>query len=99
MPIFLEKYTIPFDLPERDLLYALRRVSRGTAVRMLWCGFRLNTGAVWCLTEAPNETAIRRGMGQVDFAFTLDTVEPLDGVFDPSSTPPAGIGTDRFPTE
>lgn len=92
MTLYLEKYTIPHDLPEQDIVYAMRRVNRGHDIRVLHCFYSLSGGSLWCLTEAPNEAAVRRGLGQIQFAVTLDELVPLDGGFDPAETRPADVG-------
>jgi hypothetical protein len=88
MPLFLETYTIPHDLPAPDLVRGLRRVNRGTAVNVLRCAYNLSEGKVWCLTEAGNVGQIRQASWAMPFAFTLDTVAPVD---------PNWKETDRLP--
>ncbi len=96
MPLFLETYTIPSDLPHADIVRAMREVDRGTSVRMLRCGYNLTAGQAWCVSEAQDEDEIRRGFLKVEFPFTLDQVSPVesatmidamaqpDSIFDPS---------------
>ncbi len=105
MPLFVETYTIPHDLPEQDLVFGLRRVNRGGKVRMLRCAYNLSGGKAWCLTEAPSEAVLRNAVAQMEFAFNLEEVRPtdsmdvLDGmpgadrVFDPRNTSPNDVGT------
>ncbi len=92
MALYLEKYTIPHDLPAEDIVYGMQQVNRGGDVCILRCFYSLSGGALWCLTEAPNESAIRRGLGEIQFAFTLDGLTVLDGVFDPAETRPSDAG-------
>lgn len=104
MPLFLETYTIPHDLPQQDLVFGLRRVNRGSDVTMLRCAYNLAAGKAWCITDAPDEAALRNAVAEMEFAFTLDDVRPavatdaldrmpgVDRVFDPRSTSPADVG-------
>jgi hypothetical protein len=78
MPLFLETYTIPHDLPAQDLIYGLRKVNRGTDVRMLRCAYSMREGRAWCVTEAPSEVAVRNASLSMQFAFTLDNVARVD---------------------
>jgi len=92
MALYLERYTIPHDLPEQDIVFAMRQLNRGGDVHVRQCFYSLGGGAIWCLTEASNEAAIRRGLGEIPFAATLDEAIPLDGAFDPAHTRPADVG-------
>jgi hypothetical protein len=104
MPLFLEIYTIPHDLPEQDLVYGLRRVNRGSGVTTQRCAYNLTAGRAWCLTEAPDEATLRSAVTRMEFAFTLDDVRPADSsdlldrmagvdrVFDPRATSPGDVG-------
>lgn len=92
MALYLERYTIPHDLPEQDIVFAMRQLNRGGDVHVRQCFYSLSGGAIWCLTEAPNEAAIRRGLGEIPFAATLEEATPLDGAFDPAQTRPADAG-------
>jgi len=104
MPYFLEQYTIPHDLPPEDIVYNMRRMNRRSDARALRCGYSLGEGTAWCLTEAPDASAVREGMGEVTFALTLDEVQEVDPsfdfaslgrvdrIFDPSHTSPAEVG-------
>ncbi len=103
MALFLETYTIPHDVPQQDLVYGLRQVNRGTGVTVVRCGYSLSDGTMWCVTEAPNEDALRNAALKMQFAFTLDRIEPvasadvidtmprLDAVFDPRETRPSDV--------
>ncbi|HLZ69893.1 MAG TPA: hypothetical protein VKV26_08295 [Dehalococcoidia bacterium] len=91
MALYLERYTIPHDLPEEDIVYTMRRLSRGD-VHVQRCFYSLSGGLLWCLTDAPDEAAIRRGLGRIRFAATLDALAPLDGAFDPRATRPGDVG-------
>lgn len=104
MPLFLETYTIPHDLPPQDLVFGLRRVNRGLDVTMLRCAYNLSAGKAWCLTAAASEAALRNAVARMEFAFTLDDVRPaasadaldrmpgVDRVFDPRRTSPDDVG-------
>src|SRR5581483_10312855 len=92
MALYLEKYTIPHDLPEQDIVFAMRKLNRGGDVHVRQCFYSLSGGAIWCLTEAPDEAAMRRGLGEISFAATLDEAILLDGAFDPAHTRPADVG-------
>ena len=74
MPLFLETYTIPHDLPAPELVSGLREVNRSTAIKVLRCAYNLSEGKVWCLTEADSAEQIRGASWVMPFAFTLDTV-------------------------
>ncbi|MHB8576676.1 MAG: hypothetical protein ACYDCQ_15235 [Dehalococcoidia bacterium] len=78
MPLFLETYTLPHDLAADHLITGLRRVNRGTNVRMLRCAYSLTDGFAWCLTEAPSADAVQQASMKMDFPFTLDSVTPVD---------------------
>jgi len=91
MPVYLETYTIPFDLPAQDLVNAMRRVNRGSDVNMLQCGYSLSDGKVFCLTEAPSEESVRHSFDLVEFPITLDLVTALDGLFQPGQTRSADV--------
>lgn len=92
MTLYLEKYTMPHDLPEQDIVFAMRQLNRGGDVHVRHCFYSLSGGSLWCLTEAPNAAAIRRGLGEIPFAATLEEATPLDGAFDPAHTRPADVG-------
>jgi hypothetical protein len=104
MPLFLERYTIPHDLPEQDLVYGMRKVKRGSDATPLRCAYSLSDGVAWCITEAPSAEAVRRGFERIEFPFKLDSVEPAastdvlerlphrDGIFDPRETSPSEVG-------
>jgi hypothetical protein len=78
MPLFLETYTIPHDLPAPELVRGLQRVNRGTGVQVLRCAYNLTDGRVWCLSEAASAEQLRRASWVMPFAFTLDTIVAVD---------------------
>lgn len=85
MPVFLDMHTVASDLPREDILWAARRVNEVPDVQMLLCGYNRDAGKVWCVTMAPDATAMRRAHQQVDFAFYCDEVMPLDELLDPAA--------------
>ena len=107
MPLFLESYTIPSDLPQQDLVRAMRTMNRGTDIAVLRCAYDLAAGKAWTVTEAGSEDDVRRSFLSVEFPLTLDTVAPVsspaaldalaqpDFIFEPSRTRPADAGAAR----
>ncbi|HZU77133.1 MAG TPA: hypothetical protein VFA70_10245 [Dehalococcoidia bacterium] len=88
MALFLETYTIPHDLPAPDLVRGLQKVNRDTSVEVLRCAYNLSEGKVWCLTEAASAEQIKQASWVMPFAFTLDTVTPVDSSWQASSRVP-----------
>jgi hypothetical protein len=94
MPLFLETYTVPSDIHAQDIVRAMKKVDRGSAVSVLRGGYNLTEGKAWCASEAESVEEIRRGFLTIEVPFTLDQVAPVgsatmidviaqpDGIFD-----------------